>query len=65
MLKFLDGYKTYIIGIAALAFNVGGLVLHYMGQPGLDPKVAAEGIMGALGLMGLRHGVAKTETPAG
>lgn len=50
----IDGMKTYIVGIAMLMYAVGGLVA---GK--LDPTAAIEAGFIALGLMGLRHGIAK------
>ena len=52
--KKVDGYKTYIIGIAFICYALGGLVA---GK--LDINAAITAILTGLGIMGIRHGVEK------
>ena len=50
----LDGYKTYIIGIAMICYAVGGLTAGKV-----DGGTAIEVILEALAIMGLRVGITK------
>jgi hypothetical protein len=55
-MEVIDGWKTYILAAATVAYALGGM---YLGH--LDPNEAIPLILGALGLGALRHGVAKGE----
>lgn len=48
----IDGYKTYIIGIAFLCYALGGLVAGKV-----DVNAAIQAVLIGLGMMGLRHGI--------
>ena len=50
----INGYKTYIIGIAMICYAAGGFVAGKV-----DGSAALEALMMGLGLMGLRHGIEK------
>ncbi len=50
----LKGYKTYIIGVALICYAVGGLIV---GE--VSGETAVQSILIALGMLGLRHGIAK------
>lgn len=49
----LDGWKTYIVGTAAICYALGGLVL---GK--IDANAALEVVLAAFGGMALRNGIA-------
>ena len=57
-LKDLQGKKTYLVSIGAVAYALGGWVSGY-----LDVNTAIQVIMAALGLGALRNGVT-TKVPA-
>ena len=48
----LQGKKTYIVGIAMIAYAIGGLIIGEM-----DANNSMQLLFTALGLMGLRHGI--------
>ena len=50
----LDGYKTYIVGVGLIMYALGGWVAGKV-----DPTTAIQSVFVALGLMGLRNGIAK------
>jgi len=51
--NMLDGWKTYIVGTAAICYALGGLVL---GK--IDANAALEVVLAAFGGMALRNGIA-------
>ena len=55
-----EGYATNLVAIASIAFGFSGLVLHYLGQGGLDPAAATALILAGLGGLGLRRAVKGT-----
>ena len=55
-----SGKKTYVVALVMALFNAIGWYLNSIGQGGIDPQTAMQGIFAALGLAGLRAGVAKT-----
>jgi len=57
-LNFLQGKKTYIIVVATLCYAIGGVIAGYIS---LNECIAL--ILGALGLAGLRAGVADSVQP--
>lgn len=52
-----EGYATNLVSLASIGFGVSGLVLHYLGQGGLDPAAATALILAGLGGLGLRRAV--------
>jgi hypothetical protein len=54
--KFLDGYKTYIVAAGAILTAVGGYL-----TGAIDAVTAINSVLAALGLSTLRHGVSKVE----
>lgn len=54
-----SGKKTYLVAALMAIFNGIGWYLNSIGQGGVDPNTALQGIMTAAGLAGLRAGVAK------
>ncbi len=50
----LDGYKTYIVAVGLIMWAAGGLAAGKV-----DGNTAVQSILIALGMMGLRIGVAK------
>ena len=48
----IDGYKTYILGVGAIMWALGGMVAGKV-----DVNTAIQTILGALAAMGRRHGV--------
>lgn len=48
----VDGYKTYIVAVAAIVYSIAGWII---GQ--IDGGTAGELIFGALAAAGLRHGM--------
>ena len=50
----IDGYKTYIAAVALICYAVGGLIA---GE--VSGETAVQSILIALGMLGLRHGIAK------
>jgi len=58
MLSFLDGYKTYVIGVVTVV--VGALAMigwSVPGLPPLDPQTGWPLILNGLALLGLRRGI--------
>lgn len=56
MLEFIDGRKTYIVGLAAIA--LGAILVLWIED---QKDRGTELILFGLGLLGLRHGVGKAE----
>lgn len=55
----LPGKKTYIIAVIMLLHAMFGAFLGYAGlDGGVDPQTAIQEALTALGLMGLRKGIA-------
>ena len=52
-----EGYATNLVSLASIGFGGSGLVLHYLGQGGLDPAAATALILAGLGGRGLRRAV--------
>lgn len=52
----IDGYKTYIVGIALICYAIGGAVA---GK--IDVAAAIQSGLIGLGMMGLRQGIEKTK----
>ena len=48
----LEGYKTYLVGIATLAYALFG---YFSGYQSIDEFMKL--VLAALALMGLRHGI--------
>ena len=55
-MKFLDGYKTYIVAAGAILTAVGGYL-----TGAVDAVTAINSVLAALGLSTLRHGVSKID----
>jgi hypothetical protein len=63
MLKFIDGYKTYIAGVGVICSGVGMICAAVVAEY-FDIQAVWEGvtvIAGGLGMMGFRHAVEKKE----
>jgi hypothetical protein len=58
----LSGKKTYLIAALMVVFNGLGWYLDSIGQTGIPQDQAIQGLLMALGLAGLRAGVAKNGT---
>ena len=56
MIDFINGKKTYIVGLALVAYALLGICL---GQ--LDMEAAGVLVFNAFGILGIRHAVAKLE----
>ena len=52
----INGYKTYIVGIALICYALGGFVAGKV-----EGTAAIEAGMLGLGMMGLRHAISKKE----
>ncbi len=52
--KMLDGKKTYIVGIATIAYAIGGAIIGKV-----DWNVAIPLVLGALSVFGIRIGMNK------
>ena len=52
----IDGKKTYIVAIGLIMYALGGLAAGKV-----DGNTAIQSVFIALGMMGLRHGIAKAE----
>ena len=54
MIEKIDGYKTYIIGIALICYAAGGFVARK-----LDFNTAVQNVLLGLTALGLRHSIEK------
>lgn len=53
----LDGWKTYLVAIATVAYALGGMVIG-----AIEPNVAIPMILAALGVSAFRHTTARVQT---
>ena len=52
----INGYKTYIVAIGLIMYALGGWAAGKV-----DPNTAIQSVFLALGMMGLRDGIAKKQ----